>query len=111
MRRVSPARAFRAPKVVTAVRSGDALHSPASRISPRLEAGRIYSLAGVARVFALPAGSRWLLYGEGSLPAAGDKHAYEVDTGGRILSGGNPTGLTVSDLTFTGWVRFDVSWS
>lgn len=60
-------------------------------------------------MFALPGGSRWLLYGEGSLPAAGDAHNYEVDACGRILSGGEPTGLTVADLTFTGWIRFDAS--
>ncbi|HEV2761953.1 MAG TPA: hypothetical protein VGV38_03075 [Pyrinomonadaceae bacterium] len=58
-------------------------------------------------MFALRTRSRWLLYGEGSLPAAGDPHDYEVDDRGMILSGGEPTGLTVADLTFTGWVRYD----
>ncbi len=89
--------------------SGAVLHPVGALTPPRLEAGRIYSLDGANRVFALQDGSRWLLYGEWSIPAAGDRYDYEVDARGRILSGGDPTGLTVADLASTGWVRFDAS--
>ena len=100
-------RVFWASKMVTAVPIGVVAHSPAILDPPRLKDGGIYSLAGAARVFALLNCSRWLLYDEGSLPADGDTHDYEVDARGRILSGGEPTGLTVTALTFTGWIRFD----